>query len=78
MMDWTFVAEVNQGPAQVANLQLLIQNEKNIVDLVEKDIRIGTENLIRIVAAADGLQQTNEELATERHFSNTLLKSITC
>jgi len=33
---------------------------------------LGTENLKRIVANADGIQITNEELSSARHFSNTL------
>jgi hypothetical protein len=40
--------------------------------LVEDDIALGTTNLIKIVADADGLQMGNDELGYARHFSNTL------
>ena len=33
---------------------------------------VGTKNLIKLVAAADGIQLSNSSLTTSRHFSNTL------
>jgi hypothetical protein len=40
------------------------------------DVDRGTRNLVRIVAGADGLQATGDELATWRHFSNTLFNAM--
>jgi len=70
--EWIIVAEVNQDSADVANLNDFIKTEKNIIELVSSDVALGTENLIKIVADADGLQMGNDDLAYARHFSNTL------
>ena len=40
--------------------------------LVLRDVQRGTEELQRIVASADGLQQTARPLGCARHYSNTL------
>jgi len=39
---------------------------------LDEDIERGTRNLVRIVAAADGLQLTGDDLSSDRHFSNAL------
>ena len=70
--EWIIVAEVNQNSTAVANLNDFIKTEKNIAELVSNDIALGTNNLIKIVADADGLQMGNDGLAYARHFSNTL------
>jgi len=70
--EWTMVAELNQDSTKVANLNMLLQSNKSILEDVIADIKAGTENLIKIVASADGLQTTNEKLTTARHFSNTM------
>ncbi len=70
--EWYMVAEVNQDAGDVADLEGFILKRKNIVRQLEEDITAGTQNLIKIVANADGLQLGNEELGFARHFSNTL------
>jgi len=69
---WYMAAEVNQDASDVANLGNFILTEKNITEQLENDIATGTQNLIKIVASADGLQMGNEELSFARHFSNTM------
>ncbi len=70
--EWYMVAEVNQDAANVADLDNFIKSEKNIVEQLNEDIAKGTQNLVEIVASADGLQLGNEEMGFARHFSNTL------
>lgn len=70
--EWFIVAEINQDSAAVANLNNFLKSGSNIQDLVDKDIYTGTENLKKIVANADGLQQGDEALSCARHFSNTM------
>jgi hypothetical protein len=70
--DWIIVAEVNQTTTKVANLNHLLKMDENICRLVLDDVREGTENLVKIVAAADGIQISGEELCASRHFSNVL------
>ncbi len=70
--EWIFVAEVNQTTTGVADLQHWLTTESNLIDAVHQDIAQGTERLRAIVASADGIQASNEELTAARHFSNTL------
>jgi hypothetical protein len=70
--NWMIVAELDQSTTDVANLNQFLKSQVNHAKLVNADIQKGTENLIKIVAGADGLQSSNEELCSARHFSNTM------
>ncbi len=70
--EWMIVAEINQSTTDVANLNHLLEKESFLEKFVDKDIKQGTNNLIKIVASADGIQNSNEELGSARHFSNTM------
>ena len=69
---WFILAEVNQDSRNVADLDRFIKSNPNIQDQINDDITLGTSNLIKIVAKADGIQLGNDELCYARHFSNTL------
>jgi len=70
--DWVFVAEVNQGPAEVVALRSLLEEARDLLSLVAHDVAEGTRRLKHLVAQADGLQVTEDDLSTTRHFSNVL------
>jgi hypothetical protein len=70
--DWMIIANVNQNHAAIVQLSENIQNDKGLYKKVQDDIALGTENLIKLVAASDGLQSTADELKDTRHFSNVL------
>ena len=70
--EWTIVAEVNQDAAGVKSILHELHSFPNIASEIDEDIARGTQNLVRIVAAADGLQLTQDEPAVWRHFSSTL------
>lgn len=70
--EWYLAAEVNQDATAVANLDHFVKTTDDKVALLKADIEAGTNNLIKIVGSADGLQLANEELGCARHFSNTL------
>jgi hypothetical protein len=70
--DWMIVADVNQSISAIAALSNQIKNDKNIKSAVEKDIEEGTQNLIALNAAADGMQLTADKLRNTRHFANSL------
>jgi hypothetical protein len=69
---WHIVADVNQDAASVRAIRQLLKTNKNLQDTIVEDVKKGTKSLTRIVAGADGLQQTGDALNTWRHFSNTL------
>ncbi len=78
--DWLFAADVLHGHSAVADLnQLLVRatrrrltGPKSLKRLVLEDVRRGTTELARLVASADGLQQSAQPVADARHFSNVL------
>jgi hypothetical protein len=70
--NWMIVAEINRDSVDVANLNQFIKNNLNPEKEVDADIELGTLNLKKIVAKADGLQISKDELSSARHFSNTL------
>ena len=68
---WTIVAEVNKS------ITALIALEENILDpnidtQIEQDIEAGTEELLKLVGAADGIQLTQDKRGNDRHFANTM------
>ena len=70
-LEWRLVAEVDQGVVEVTALRELLKSEQPLAELVAEDVARGTENLVRIVANADGLQLTRDERMCARHFANT-------
>jgi hypothetical protein len=70
--EWFIVADVNQDASDVAALSELIKKGKNIPKQLMDDVTNGTDNLVKIVASADGLQMTEDTLTCSRHYSNTL------
>lgn len=70
--NWMFIANVNQTISKVTELSEWIKKEKDLANLIQQDVALGTKNLIALTAAADGLQLTQDELTNTRHFANTL------
>ena len=70
--DWLIVAEISQDAVGVHALKKHLETATDLRGEVLADVELGTQNLVRIVAGADGLQITEDELSTWRHFSNTL------
>ena len=70
--EWMIVADVNQDHSDIAQIINSIQNEKNLEDLINQDIELGTKKLIDLNASSDALQLTNDNLRDTRHFANTL------
>ncbi|MCU0771804.1 MAG: hypothetical protein MUE94_08575 [Verrucomicrobia bacterium] len=70
--EWMIIADVNQGPSDVARLNEGLKQPARLAWQVLQDVKRGTEALQGIVASADGLQQTQRSLARARHYGNTL------
>ncbi|WP_350292459.1 hypothetical protein [uncultured Croceitalea sp.] len=69
---WMTVAEVNQSIGDIAVISEKIKKEKNLFNLIEQDIELGSKQLVQLNAASDALQFTADKLRNTRHFSNTL------
>ena len=67
---WYIVAEVNKNAGYVASLKHLKSSNNNIIQQLQEDVNNGTNDLIKILSAADGLQLTSDKLSVNRHLSN--------
>ena len=71
--EWSIIAEVDQDSSQAAALIRILAETPDAVqaDLFQ-DIEKGTSDLVKIIACADGLQESGDRLSTAHHFSNVL------
>ena len=69
---WAIIANVNQTHAQIISLSQSITANARLAQQLQQDIDSGTQQLIQLVAGADGLQCTADKLNDTRHFSNVL------
>lgn len=72
--DWFLVAEINQSTAQVMNLESYL-GQITVEDLkaeIRKERDIDQERLRAIVAKGDGIQCSQLETVTTRHYGNVL------
>lgn len=65
---WYMVAEVDQDACAIAALEKARPSETELL----ADIGLGSQNLMAIAGAADGIQSGGDPLQTARHFANTL------
>jgi len=70
--DWTLVANVNQTASSIAELSKRIKTDNSLITLVNNDIEEGSERLLDLVSASDGIQFTSDRRRNARHYSNTL------
>ncbi len=70
--EWMFVADVNQTSSSIAAIAQQIKTDKHLRNTVLEDVEKGTQQLLELNAAADGLQLTADKLRNTRHFANTL------
>ncbi len=69
---WQLIANVNQNQSQIIELNRSLTGSNDLEASIQKDIKTGTHNLLRLVAGADGLQLTNDPHKDARHYSNVL------
>ncbi len=69
---WCMVANVNQSQSAVVNLIQRISQDSGLAEAIKQDVDRGTRRLVRLNAAADALQCTEDPLRDARHFSNVL------
>lgn len=70
--EWFIVANVNQDHIAVENLLHILKTDKDLRSKINDNINLGTQNLIKLNAAADGIQLSSDDLRDTRHFSNSL------
>lgn len=75
---WMLIMDARLSQKQVAELTDVLAKTPpdKMRSLVKADIAKGTAELVRIVAAADGLQQTADVRADVRHYMNVLYNNM--
>jgi len=73
---WHLVADVARSQDDVAALAALLADPDAALAQVRDDVARGRERLLRVVARTDGLQQTEDELATAHHLVNVLFNDM--
>ncbi len=70
---WSIVAEVNQDSSDVVSLVNAIQRGRAALKAdLDRDIDACTKDLVTLVAGADGLQLSGDDLVAKHHFANVL------
>lgn len=70
---WYLIADVEQGPSEVAALRDYLKvPDQNKIQAIKADIDKGTKHLLNLIGKADGLQITADQLTASRHLSNVL------
>jgi len=68
--EWYFVANVNQSQSSIVSLIEEIKSE-GLIEKIQEDIDAGTQEIIKLVTSADGVQYSEDIFKASRHFSNT-------
>ncbi|HUE99707.1 MAG TPA: hypothetical protein VMN99_10660 [Anaerolineales bacterium] len=70
---WHLVADVSQDSVAIVSLsKKLHKNRSELFDALEQDIKQNNLHLEKIVASADGLQVSGDQLCSAHHFANVM------
>ncbi|HET9911018.1 MAG TPA: hypothetical protein VFQ13_03960, partial [Anaerolineales bacterium] len=70
---WHLVADVSQDSVAIVSLsKKLRMNKAELAEALELDITLNNSNLEKLVASADGLQVSTDQLCTAHHFANVM------
>ncbi len=70
---WHLMADIQQDSAAIArSSQWLRGDPATLIHDLESDIAAGQKNLWKMVASADGIQLSNDQLCSDHHFANVL------
>jgi hypothetical protein len=70
---WHVVADVGKDGSDIVSLKNKLRGDKSeLASALEENIALNNLNLERIVASADGLQVSGDQLCTAHHFANVM------
>ncbi len=70
---WHLAADVSRDDAAIVSLAKKLKGSRSsLVEDLERDIALNNLNLEKIVASADGLQVSSDQLCTAHHFANVM------
>ncbi len=70
--EWMIVADNNKNLAEISFINRQLKDHDKLKKAIEDDIDKGTQNLMNLVANADGLQACHKIIDSNRHFANVL------
>ncbi|MEP5132501.1 MAG: hypothetical protein ABJQ64_08030, partial [Nonlabens ulvanivorans] len=70
--EWYYMADVNKNIVSIIDISKLIETDANLINKIKENIELGSQKLINLIAASDGLQLTADPLTNNRHFANTM------
>ncbi len=73
---WQIVADVDQNQAEIVALRQSLQDAADVSEQLEISVARGSDELARIMAAADGFQLTAEENVSAHHYANVLFNVL--
>lgn len=74
---WHLIAEVSQDSAAVVNLSEYLRNKQSdLTRHMQRDIEANNTAVKRLVAGADGLQVSNNQLYSAHHFANVMFNCM--
>ena len=74
---WHLVADVGQDSAAIVRLSKRLKEDRlNLLHALESDIASNSSNLMKVVACADGLQVSNNQLCCAHHFANVMFNAM--
>jgi hypothetical protein len=73
---WHIAADIGQDHLRVAALRARLLNQRDLPEEIENHLRTASDNLLRNVGSADGLQLTGQPESDVHHFANVLFNNM--
>ena len=73
---WHIVANIEQSQGQVVELRRQLGNPAEVAEALDHSVKQGSDELARIMAAADSFQVTAEENVSVHHYANVLFNVL--
>jgi len=74
---WHIVADVDQDASAIVETRARLQKDsQTLQEHIRRDIESNSQNIERIVAMADGLQVSAEQVVSAHHFANVLFNEM--
>ncbi|GAK94769.1 hypothetical protein JCM19298_344 [Nonlabens ulvanivorans] len=70
--EWYYMADVNKNIVSINDISKQIETDAHLINKIKENIELGSQKLINLIAASDGLQLTADPLTNNRHFANTM------
>ncbi|MEK9560212.1 MAG: hypothetical protein VW010_05800, partial [Flavobacteriaceae bacterium] len=70
--EWMIVADISKTVSDIIELKKKLNSPETLSKSVIEDIELGSDRLVSLVGASDGLQLTADQRRNTRHFANTM------